>query len=389
MADDARIPVEEYPKRLERLRAQMKRRGLDALLLGTGMNLAYFSGYPSPAKNVSRPYFLLLPLRGDPVFISHSGHKAEAARFSWIADVREYTELSRVPVELIADAMRERSVFGKNVGMELGFEQTLDISHLEFCRLGDALGETNLVDASGVLWQLRMIKSPHEIACLREACRITAESYAATFSEAREGMLEREIFNAMYRRLNRPDTGSIFLVITSGKRNYDLVTKPPEDRPVERGDMVWMDAGVTVSGYWSDFSSAGVVGDPTKAQVHAQQTVHRITTDAVRMVRPGVKASDIARFCYARLDELDFPITSSIAKLAVRIGHGVGLNLTEPPHIGVHDDTPLEAGMVITLEPGVATEWGTFHVEENVLVTVDGYEVLSESPRELWRIALT
>src|SRR6185503_9938778 len=169
MADDARIPVEEYPKRLERLRAQMKRRGLDALLLGTGMNLAYFSGYPSPAKNVSRPYFLLLPLRGDPVFISHSGHKAEAARFSWIADVREYTELSRVPVELIADAMRERSVFGKNVGMELGFEQTLDISHLEFCRLGDALGETNLVDASGVLWQLRMIKSPHEIACLREA----------------------------------------------------------------------------------------------------------------------------------------------------------------------------------------------------------------------------
>jgi Xaa-Pro aminopeptidase len=106
------------------------------------------------------------------------------------------------------------------------------------------------------------------------------------------------------------------------------------------------------------------------------------------MVRPGVRASEIARFCYGRLEELDFPITSSIARLAVRIGHGVGLNLTEPPHIGVHDDTSLEPGMVITLEPGVATEWGTFHIEENVVVTEDGPEVLSDSPRDLWRIAL-
>jgi len=388
MADDTRIPDAEYPRRLERLRRLMKEQNLAALLLGTGMNLAYFSGYPSPPRNVARPFFVLLPLKGEPVLFSHTGHAAEAARFSWIHDVRDYTELSRAPVAQIRDAMCERSLLGKNVGMELGFEQTLDISYLEFCRLREALGDTKLLDASGILWRLRMIKSPCEISFLRRACRITAESYAATFSTAREGMTEREIYGTMYRQLGQPDTGSIFLVITSGKGNYDLVTKPPDDRPVKKGDMVWMDAGVTVSGYWSDFSRAGVMGDPSAAQAQAQQTIHRITSDAVRMVRPGVKASDIARFCYARLEALDFRITSSIARLAVRIGHGVGLNLTEPPHIGLHDDTALEPGMVITLEPGVATEWGTFHVEENVVVAEDGHEVLSDSPRELWRIAL-
>jgi Xaa-Pro aminopeptidase len=228
-----------------------------------------------------------------------------------------------------------------------------------------------------------MIKSPAEIECLRKACRITADAYAATFAAAREGMLESEIYATMHRLLDRPDTGDVFLVITSGEGNYDLVTKPPEDRPVRRGDMVWMDAGCTISGYWSDYSRAGVVGRPSAEQMHAQEAVHRITSDAVARVRPGVAASSIARFCLDQIEQLDFPLTSTIAKLAARIGHGIGLNLTEPPHLGCHDDTLLEPGMVVSLEPGVATSYGTFHVEENVLVTEDGCEILSGASREL------
>ena len=118
----------------------MRDAGMQAVLLGTGNNLAYFSGYPSPARSVARPFFVLLPLAGDPVFFSHSGHRAEAVRFSWIGDVREYTELSRVPAELICDAIRERGLFGKTIGMELGFEQAMDISWLEFRRFQDDAG---------------------------------------------------------------------------------------------------------------------------------------------------------------------------------------------------------------------------------------------------------
>ena len=131
-----------------------------------------------------------------------------------------------------------------------------------------------------------------------------------------------------------------------------------------------------MNGYWSDFSRAGVVGRPSAEQARAQQAVHQITREAVERVRPGIPASSLAQFCYQRLDEIGFPITSSIGRLASRIGHGVGLNLTEPPHIGLHDDTLLEPGMVITLEPGVATSYGTFHVEENIVVTPEGGEVL-------------
>ena len=387
MIEKALIPEEEYPQRLERLRALMLEKRLDAVLLGTGMNLAYFSGYPSPARSVCRPFFLLLPFRGDPVFFSHSGHKAEAIRFSWIKDLRDYAELSRVPVDIILDVLGERGLLNKAIGMELGFEQSLDISYLEFCRLRESLGETKLVDASEILWRMRMIKSENEIACLRKACRIVSDAYATTFSSAREGLPERQIYKTMRACLEDAGASNIFLVITSGKGNYDLVTKPPDDRPIQKGEMVWMDAGCTVSGYWSDFSRAGVVGEPSAQQAHAQELIHQITWEAVKKVRPGITASSIARFCYERLAQVDFPITSSIGALASRIGHGVGLNITEPPHLGVHDDTVLEPGMVITLEPGVATEYGTFHIEENIVVTAEGCEVLSQSPRHLYRIA--
>lgn len=387
MKDLPGIPLEEYPQRLERLRRLMRDAGMQAALLGTGNNLAYFSAYPSPARSVARPFFVLLPVTGDPVFFSHTGHRAEAVRFSWIGDVREYTELSRVPAELICDAIRERGLFGKTIGMELGFEQAMDISWLEFRRFQEELGDTRLVDASAALWRLRMVKSAREVACIRKACEITSEAYELCFSRAQAGMQEREVFRTAYNHLQSESMGDVFLAITSGEGNYDLVTKPPESRPLRKSDFVWLDAGCTVSGYWSDFSRAGVVGAPSPEQQYAQETIHQITTEAVRMVRPGVAASALAKFCYRRLSELDFPITSSIAALAGRVGHGVGLNMTEPPHVSEQDHTALEPGMVITLEPGVATTYGTFHVEENILVTEDGFEILSKSPRELRSIA--
>jgi Xaa-Pro aminopeptidase len=380
------IPREEYPKRLERLRALMKPEGLAGVLLTSGMNLAYFTGYPSPVRSVSRPFFVILPLSGEAVFFTHYGHKEEAERFSWIKDVRYYTELSRAPVEMIREALRERGILGKNIGMELGFEQTLDISYLEFCRLSEIVSPTKLVDAGSLFWGLRRVKSEAEIRCLREACNITTEAYAATFS--RPYASELEIFQTMRREMEDRSGGQPSVNITSGKGNYDLVTKPPDERPLRKGDMVWMDCCCRIAGYWSDFSRAAVIGPPSAEQAYAQEAIHSITSQAVKMVRPGIPASSIARFCFSQLERLPFATTSSIARRAERVGHGVGLNVTELPHISEYDDTPLEPGMVITLEPGVATDYGTFHVEENLVVTSEGSDVLSQAGRELCQLAL-
>ena len=204
------IPASEYPQRVERLRSLMAEKEMQAVLLGTGNNLRYFSGYPFALPHIPRPFFALLPLDGDPVFFSHAGHKAEAQRYSWISDVREYTELSRVPVELLREALAEKQLLGRTVGMELGLEQAMDISFLEFRRLSETLGETRLVDAAEILWHIRMIKSPAEIACVREACRITSEAYSATFAGASERETELDVFRCMHDRLERDSMGDIF-----------------------------------------------------------------------------------------------------------------------------------------------------------------------------------
>ena len=380
--------MNEHPQRIERLRALLREHGMQAVLLGTGSNLAYFSGYPSPPRSVARPFFCLLPLHGDPVFFTHSGHAAEAARFSSIPDIRQYQQLAQIPVALIKEAISEKELTGATIGMELGAGQAFDFSYLDFLRLQAALPDTKLSDAAPLLWALRMVKSKWEISRMREACNVTGEAYCSAFDLARGGMPEREVYLAMKDYLTQHSDGTIFLAITSGSGNYDLVTKPPEQRRLVAGDLVWMDAGCTVDGYWSDFSRAGTVGGPTDEQQYAQEAIHQITSDAIARIRPGVTASSVWRFCTQALERLPFRITSSITQLAARAGHGMGLDMTEPPHLGSQDEAVLKEGMVITIEPGVATTYGTFHVEENVVVTEDGAELLSRAPRNLRRIPL-
>lgn len=382
------IPITEFAERLERLQSRMHELRLDAVLLGTGMNLQYFSGLPSPQKNVPRPFFLLIPGSGDPILFCHEGLADECRRFAQVRDIRSYQGLSRAPVDLLKGAMVSAGIQTGRIGMELGYEQSLDISPLELIRLQKSMPSAEWIDAADLLWGLRMIKSKSEIACMRDACAIVADGYDATFMKFRRGMTEHAVFDAMLARLQTSNS-DVFLVITSGRGNYDLVSKPPETRVIETGEMVWMDAGCRVGGYWSDYSRAGVAGGASDLQERAQREVSRITWDTIAQIRPGVLCADVARYALGRLAELPFALTSSIAARAGRIGHGIGLTMTEPPHLGVHDTTCFRPGMVVSVEPGIATEYGTFHVEENVVVREGECELLSRSPRTLAFLDIT
>jgi Xaa-Pro aminopeptidase len=177
-----------------------------------------------------------------------------------------------------------------------------------------------------------------------------------------------------------------WLLMTAGRGNYDMVSRGPVLRRLEQGDMVYIDAGCAVAGYWCDFDRTGVVGGPTAQQLEAQRIANETTSLGVDMVRPGAGTCDIARACKTALARFPFPITSNIGYLAARIGHGEGLAIVEPPNLADYENTVLEPGMVITIEPGVATEFGVFHVEQDVLVTETGHEVLSTAATEIWEI---
>lgn len=373
--------------RIEAARVAMEGDGLDALLLASGTNLCFLSGYPVVEPTLARPFYLLLPRTGAPVLLVHRGREFEARSLSWVSDVRTYGRLSVAPLDELRAAIKSAGVAGGRIGAELGFEQRLGIPLLELERIEEAIAPAAVVDASALLWGLRLHKAPWDVDAMRRACVCTAGAYDRMFSAIRGGSTEREVALTMMVETGRAGGGSPWVAITSGPGRYDVLMGSGDDRVLERGDMVWLDSGCTVDGLWSDFGRAGVVGGPTSEQTDGQRQIIEITTLGVELVRPGRPVAEIAAALNERVRGLDLQLTSDISGLAGRVGHGVGLDMTEPPHVSEDDETVLAPGMTITIEPGVATAFGLFHAEQNVLVTDDGHEVLSRSPQHLRTVA--
>jgi Xaa-Pro aminopeptidase len=368
----------EVPQRIKRVRGYMEQEGIDALLLFSGANLAYFTGLPV-VRSGSRPAALVLPRRGEPALIVHEARQYEARALGLVRDVRTYTRLSYLPIDALRRAIQDLGLVRGTFGVEFGGEMVLDASFGDVLALQDALAPARLTDASQLLWQVRMIKSVGEIERVQRACDITSRAYEQTFSTVVAGMREIDVEGTMLAAMLGLGGRSPWALITSGSGNYDMVSKGATERVLETGDMVWMDCGCSVDGYWSDFSRAMVIGGPSQAQQDVQLQINTITEVGIQMLRPGTPVAEVAARCNAAVAALAVPISSSISGLAGRVGHGLGLLVTELPSVSEADQTVLAPGMIITIEPGVATDFGTFHTEQNVLVTPSEPQVLSAS----------
>ncbi|MCK4791520.1 MAG: aminopeptidase P family protein [Desulfobacteraceae bacterium] len=371
----------EYLQRHARAVELMGQKGLDGLLVTAEANYTYFSGFRhfAPWTTFTRPVLLILSRDRDPVLIVQGFQREDASRDSWITDVRGYPGMLGVPFETVKEVLGELQLLGKRIGAELGYEQRLGVSHNDFVRMQELLDGTQFVDASNLLWKLRMVKSEAEIEAHRRACEVATKAFEYCFSQAREGTTEKEAAQMATKVIVEEGAELGFTIICSGPGNYDRVAGMPTDRALRRGDMLWFDMGVVSNGYWCDFCRAGVVGRATDEQKRLQDIINWITDKGIEAVRPGSIASDVAKACGAEAERLGLDFTFE----AGRLGHGMGLMSTEPPHIAVYDQTALEPGMVITLEPGVVSEQGAFIAEQNLVVTPEGAETLSLASREL------
>ena len=222
----------------------MERSGFDALFLATGTNLCFLSGYPTIELTLARPFYLLVPARGEPLLLVHTGREAEARRYAWIDDVRGYRRLSVAPIEDLATAFRDLGLLGRLVGAELGREQRLGMPVAEFERVRQELAPARFEDAADLLWDLRMTKTEDDIAAISRACRITAAAFEETFRSTRAGQFDRAVVARLAAAMTARDGQDPWVLIASGPGNYALATGAPHDRRLEPGDMVWFDAGL-------------------------------------------------------------------------------------------------------------------------------------------------
>jgi Xaa-Pro aminopeptidase len=354
----------------------MAENDLDGVLVIGGPNLSYLSGFPGVERTMARGMFLLLTRTGRTALVAHSFRYDQALRYADVTDVRSYHALTYAPVDILRDTFVDLGLAAGRVGIELGYETQLNIPAAELQRICTSLPDVEWVDAARMLWELRFVKSEFEIARARRAGRMAAHALALSFAATTAGTSGTEMARRLRLSMLEAGAGDSYAVVVAGSGNYDLPTLL-DPRPLERGDLVFVDAGCSIAGYWMEHSRAAVVGGPSSEQSDMQRHVLEATLAGVREVGPGVALSSVAEACNSVLTTgLNVTVTSSISANSARCGHSFGLEAIEPPHVSPADPTILQPGMLLAVEPGLCTEFGRFHIRHNVLVTPSGHELL-------------
>jgi Xaa-Pro aminopeptidase len=228
-----------------------------------------------------------------------------------------------------------------------------------------------------------MVKSPAEIAKIEQACRLASAAYADLVPELQAGDSEHAVAAKLRRLLVERGADSIpFMAVTSGTGGYDQIIVGPNERKLAPGDILFIDLGATFDGYFCDFDRNFSCGEPDDETRRVQDIVWRATEAGIAAAWPGATAADLAAAMVAVMSD-----AGATGGNVGRLGHGLGLQLTEPPSNMPGDETVLKPGMVMTIEPGMDYGDGRMLVhEENVVITEDGCRLLTtRAPRGMWR----
>jgi Xaa-Pro aminopeptidase len=295
---------------------------------------------------------------------------------TWVEDIRTWS--SPWPeddgISLLTDYFRRLPRRFGRIGMTFGAESMVRMPVNNLALLKQELAAFKFDDVAEVIHQQRMIKSPREIDKIRYICQLTSSSFDALPGFAESGMSELEICRQMrIDLLKRGADSTPYMVAGSGPGGYDSIIMGPTERQVEEGDLLIIDTGSTWDGYFCDFDrnfAFGHAGDETRA---AYEVVWNATEAGFDAARPGSTTTDL----WQAMNDVMLA-GGSLGNEVGRLGHGLGMQLTERPSNTRDDQTRLKPGMVITLEPGMTFLPGKQMVhEENIVISDNGAEWLT------------
>ena len=373
----------EFEQRTARAQQLMRQSQLDAILLTTEANFRYFTGFHSQFwESPTRPWFVVVPLQGKPIaVIPEIGAVGMAS--TWVEEIRTWPSPQPEDdgVSLLANTLSALATRFGRVGAMLGHESHLRMPAKDFAKLRQLLGSKEIVDCNGLMKALRNIKSAEEIAKIRYICQLTSRGFEHLPTLLRVGDTERQ--NCQRFRIDLLKRGadrSPYLVSASGQGGYNDIIMGPTERILEPGDLMIIDTGTTYDGYFCDFDRNFAFVYADDASRRAYEVAYQATDAGFAIAKPGMTTSDLWQAMWDVLEK-----GGALSNDVGRMGHGLGMQLTELPSITPTDNTPLLPGMVMTLEPGMTFVPGKQMVhEENIVITEDGAEWLTRrAPADL------
>ncbi|WP_298405659.1 Xaa-Pro peptidase family protein [uncultured Chloroflexus sp.] len=357
-------------ERLQRLRATLVEQALPAMLLTAPTSRRYLSGFTGSAG--------ALLISAEAAFLLTDGRytvraAAEAPAFT----LREVRAAVKPMPKLVAELAAELGL------SRLGFEAAA-MTVAEYQQFTKALGEAiELVATENLVEELRMVKDTGEIELLRRAAAITDAALAAVLPVLSPEMTEREAAWRIEVALHeRGADGPSFPIIVAAGRNSARPHHEPGHDVLGEGQPIIIDMGARLDGYHADLTRTIVLGQPDDTFRAVYAATLAAQQAAIRALRPGLPWAEADAIARRVIEEAGYA-----HGIAHSLGHGVGLAIHEAPwlRITVPDappSPPLQAGMVTSVEPGIyLPEWGGVRIEDLVLITADGCEVLSQAPR--------
>ena len=360
--------------RIDRLTKVMASSGFDAVALTPGSSLTYLTGLHFHL--MERPTVLLVSTSAPPALILAELEVGKAKEGQIPLQTFPFGENPAHWSQAFDQAVKALKLDGKRIGVESAQMRFLELRFLE-----QAAPNAHFDQADEVLGGLRMKKDEEEIAAMRRAVQIAQEALTATLPMIKSGVTEREIAGELLLHLLRAgsETDVPFMPIVASGPNSANPHAVPTERAVQPGDLLVIDWGARFNGYCSDLTRTFAIGSVDPELEHIAELVNQANAAGRAASRPGVAAGEVDRAARAVIDAGGYG-----AAFFHRTGHGLGMEEHEPPYLFGENTLTLTPGMTFTVEPGIYLSGrGGVRIEDNMAITADGAETLSDMPRNL------
>jgi Xaa-Pro aminopeptidase len=349
----------------DKIIGMLEENGIDGLLIYDIFNVRYLSGYTSDDAYLlitkNKNYFLT-----DPRYTEQAGDECPGF------EVLNWRGVDGGFAGAVSKIVKDESI--DRLGIE---SHSITLSY--YNKIAKDI-KAELIPLEGIVEEIRSIKKPEEVEYSRKACEIGDRAFNRIIKEIKVGKTEKELsaLLAYFLKIEGSDARNYENILISGPRT-SLLHGIPSERKVKEGDIVLMDFGAGYKGYLSDMSRTLVLGKPSEKQKEVFEIAQQSEQDMIDAVKAGATGQELYEASLKVMkntEYFDYHYSG--------VGHGVGLAVHETPFLGPNSKNVLKTNNIITLEPGIyIPEWGGMRVEDQVLVTEDGCEVLTNSPRHL------
>lgn len=354
-------------QRIQTLQAALKRRKLDAILITQPHNRLFLSGYTASDHGISETSgVLLIPNRGTPFLLTDSRFVLQAEE-----------EAAGYKVELYPKGLyvRLKQLLPELTIKRLGFESHyfLHASVVKMEKMTDTIG-VELVPLTGLVEQMRAVKSEDEIRLIRESVLLNERVFQLVYNTIEPGMTELEIALALELTMRELGAeGPSFDTIVAFGTNAAKPHAVPTDRVLASGEIILIDMGLVRKGYCSDMTRTFVAGKPGPTYLERLRVVRKAQLAAIKTIRAGAICRDVDKAARTIITNAGYG-----SFFGHGLGHGVGLAVHEDPSLSPRCRKKLKAGMIVTIEPGIyLPEWGGIRLENMAVVREDGCEILN------------